>query len=455
MKARHLFPFLCLAACGGPTSAEHAATGPGGATTTTCPTYPPGGLPAAPDTKPGPTAGQTTPAADPWQIKTYNLDEPYAVPTTSFTPPKLLVFLPGSLAQAKQYKKILSEAAAIGYYAVGISYPNGAEEPLSLRTLTVICDNNIHADPGKSFDCYTQLRANRLDGTPEQNGIKPGATCNTTLHQEGCFTDYYMVDQVSVTVRGKTQKIAPEGIENRLYQLVNYLGKCDTSTPDTNWCSFIDKDAKKPLYNLNLVLAGHSQGGGEAAYIAKIKAVSGVAMFSAPEDAAVGSDGLCTGNADWLSDSKGFKTSLAHFYGLTHEQDEFFPRIEGAWNAFASSTGATTLPDTVACVDPSTGTAVPKSMPWAPGKAVDPAPCYTATKTCPKPAYGGAHRLYTNNAPVGLVYPYHDGTVIDLQTPDCPSGQSGKKHPLLTPAWRDMLYKAGRMGTVAPKTCDG
>src|SRR5262249_48796860 len=143
-----------------------------------------------------------------------------------------------------------------------------------------------------------------------------------------------------------------------------------------------------------LVLAGHSQGGGEAAFIAKLRLTSGVAMFSSPEDAAV-----------------------------------HYP---------------------AACVDATAGAALPLWIRWSAGSdGPDPAPCRNAAPATPP--FNDAHRLYTNTDPIGIVTPYHDSTVVDLQTPPCPTGT----HPLLMPAWRQMLLGAGGFAKAVPQGCDG
>jgi hypothetical protein len=184
-------------------------------------------------------------------------------------------------------------------------------------------------------------------------------------------------------------------------------------------------------------------------------------MVSSPEDSAVdggtvSGGGLVTGSADWLNDGTAWKTPLSRFYGLVHEQDEFVARVEGAWDTLTSTpTGGAPvsfmhLPES--CVDTRTGDAGSA----APGAAPDEAPCYStpASPPSPVPPYGGAHRLYTNVPVPAAIYPYHDGTVLDSATPPCPTCKL-QQHPLLTPAWRQMLYEAGGFTNLAPTTCGG
>src|SRR6185312_2120092 len=110
-----------------------------------------------------------------------------------------------------------------------------------------------------------------------------------------------------------------------------------------------------------------------------------------------------------------FKTPLSGFYALTHEQDEFIPRIEAGWEASAStnSTGQTHLTDYAAAgVDDVAGPASPSSIKWSAGSgAPDAAPCSDAEAATPP--FSGGHRLYTNTSQVmGIVTPYHDSTAV-------------------------------------------
>lgn len=366
-----------------------------------------------------------------------NLSHTYAAPSSDAAwNGKLLVFFPGSLAYPTEYQLIVQQAAAIGYYAVGVSYPNGAPNVLG-KTLSEICDNNI-GGTSSGFDCYGQVRLNRFNGSPEPNGS------TTNPPPSGAFYDPYFIASPA------------NAIEHRLGALLRWLSTPGHATAGqaATWAQFVNSTTVTPIYS-KIVFAGHSQGGGEAAYIAKVTPVVGVVMFSSPEDAAVqnllNAGSLTTGSAAWLSDGAGFQTPLSCFYGFTHEQDEFVPRIEAAWDVLAS--GSTRFAGfSASCADAATGPAAPASIDYAvgsPAPLTDPAPCYTTSPTAPLPPYGGAHRLYTNTSDVSGLFKYHDSTVVDSQTPLCPTSSN----PLLMPVWRQMLYGAGGFNTIAPAGC--
>lgn len=65
-----------------------------------------------------------------------------------------------------------------------------------------------------------------------------------------------------------------DAIVPRLTRLIAHLAAHD---PDGGWATYLDGD--EPRWS-RLVLAGQSQGGGMAAYLAKTRAVAGVMMFS-------------------------------------------------------------------------------------------------------------------------------------------------------------------------------
>jgi hypothetical protein len=168
----------------------------------------------------------------------------------------LFLFLPGSFAVPTQYQMILYQARALGYHVLSLSYANAATNgpaPISEPDPTKICgDRTLSAQ--QLLDCWGDLRANRFNGAPE-----------TTLPA------------------GKDPYVSPSpkvnSVEHRVKQALLYLAQ-----QDSEWAQFLTPAKDNPLWP-SIVVAGHSQGGGLAAFIASKVHVKGVVSFSEPNDA--------------------------------------------------------------------------------------------------------------------------------------------------------------------------
>ncbi|PZE28799.1 hypothetical protein [Curtobacterium sp. MCBD17_028] len=183
----------------------------------------------------------------------------------------LLLFLPATRARPADYRTFLSVASQAGYNVLGLDYWNLG------TTLSGTCEN----DPR----CYTQVQRNRFDGTDASQ-----------------FSD-----------------VGPAGsITARLRDAVAHLSSAD---PAGGWNRFVD-GAGHIAWD-HIVVAGHSQGGGEAAFIAHIRPVLGALMFSSP----VESDGAA--HAAWM-DRPGV-TPITREYAIDDVRDVFGPRIRGSW----------------------------------------------------------------------------------------------------------------------------
>src|SRR5262245_7988173 len=128
----------------------------------------------------------------------------------------LFVFLPSTAAKPSDYQLIQQEAVDLGYYVVGLAYPNA-------DAVVHIC--NLKATYYEREACNLNMRLETLDGkndSPDTN-----------------------VDKWN-------------SIENRLTALLKYLA---TTYPEEGWQGFVDEGG--PNWS-RLVVAGHSQGGGNA-----------------------------------------------------------------------------------------------------------------------------------------------------------------------------------------------
>jgi hypothetical protein len=187
---------------------------------------------------------------------------------------KLLVFLPGTGGRPANATLFLQEAARAGYHAIGLDYPN-------LRSAGQVC--------GDDLDCYDRMRHESFDGTSAGAGVG----------------------------------VSPENsIKHRLVALLSWLSR---RHPDQGWGAFL---VGRDLQYGSLALAGHSQGGGHAAYIAKLHRVARVLMFGSICDTDRAEPPTA---ATWVSGPHA--TPIDRYYGLSHTADPFAEKIASTWRA--------------------------------------------------------------------------------------------------------------------------
>jgi hypothetical protein len=186
----------------------------------------------------------------------------------------LLLFLPATGEQPSDYKNFLGTAHAVGYHVLGLDYWNRG------RSVARTCES----DP----DCYTAVQRNRFDGSAPS----------------------------------RFSHVRPAGsILTRLQLALGYLTHRD---PSAGWGRYLNHgDSDDGINWSHIVLAGHSQGGGESAYIAHRFEVQGVLMFSSPVET---DHGVA---ASWMAASGA--TPSSRMYGLDDVHDVFFKRITGSW----------------------------------------------------------------------------------------------------------------------------
>lgn len=249
-------------------------------------------------------------------------ERPIEVETPQGSPRnELFLFLPGTAAAPHMYRKILEEASSRGFHAIGLTYDNGKMVNKRCKTST-------------DRSCWGTVRAEELDGAHPSSEL---------------------------TIP------ADQSIVNRLTKLLAYLAK---RYPEQGWQQYLI--AGKPAWSA-IVVGGHSQGAGEAAYMGKIFALRGVCGFDSPSD----------GNAKvsvpaWLTMPN--RTPVAHEFVFTNRDDEL-----ATWNVVTTNARAIGL----------RGTA-----------SVDGA----------HPPYAGAHLLYTTVPGKGFLNS-HDLTIMDYITP--------------------------------------
>ncbi len=143
----------------------------------------------------------------------------------------LYLFLVGTGGKATGSQTMDSIFATMGFHAISLDYED--------NVVAVSCAHGLDSN---SFDRY---REEIITGKP---------------------------------VSKKVNVDSANSILNRLQKLLIYLINND---PNGGWSQFVKNG--KPLWS-RIVVAGHSQGSGHAAYIAKMFKVNRVLMFSGPQD---------------------------------------------------------------------------------------------------------------------------------------------------------------------------
>jgi hypothetical protein len=136
-----------------------------------------------------------------------------------------------------------------------------------------------------------------------------------------------------------------ESIVNRLTKLIEYL---DRTHPDEGWGAYLDNGM--PRWS-RIAVAGHSQGAGMAAFLAKRVALARVVLLSGPSDFTVPGRVL----APWIS-SPG-ATPPDRWYAMYHQQERLAPVLQRACAALGIP------PDHIRVV-----TLPPRVPPWFNGR---------------------------------------------------------------------------------------
>lgn len=144
---------------------------------------------------------------------------------------QLFLFLVGTGNKAESSLTIDNVFAGWGYHVISLDYENN-----------VLAASCAHSSDSSTFGRY---RAAIVTGAPVSKKIK--------------------IDPAN-------------SILNRLQKLLVFLTK---NNPDGGWEEFVNNG--QPVWS-RIIVAGHSQGSGHAAYIGKLFSVERVLMFSGPQD---------------------------------------------------------------------------------------------------------------------------------------------------------------------------
>ncbi len=252
---------------------------------------------------------------------------------------KLFLFFPGTGAVPFNYKEVLKEASNLGYHSIGLNYPNA-------EAINTLCQ------PSVDITCHSRARYEVFDGLDR--------TTDVSVDPDNC-------------------------IQNRVIKLLQYL---ETTYPTENWSQYYS--GNNILWD-KIIVSGHSQGGGHAGFISKIKQVDRVVMFAAMDWIP-----LLNRNADWITWTG--PTTPNRYYGFVHENDELvnFSLIQTTWINYGMSNYGV----------------------------------LTNALTAP---YGNSHSLYTTITPDNDPTKFHGGIVADAYTPIVAGV------PVLKPVWDYMI----------------
>jgi hypothetical protein len=256
----------------------------------------------------------------------------------------LLVFMPGTGGVPGSFQLLEQEAARLGYHVIGLMYPDAVN-------IGLLCTNS--PDTG----CYEKARLEILDGVDRSDLIDVNAA---------------------------------NSIDHRLLKVLELLA---AEFPDEDWGRFLTRGA--PKWN-RIVIGGFSQGGGQAALIAKLRLVHRVVMFSSPNDS------VHQQAAPWVAAGA---TPSDRYFGLAHHRDQGVGPIVASWDSLGMATY---------------------------GPVVEPESA--------EPPYGGTHMFVTDVTPRSGSFvqkDVHRSTANDQLTPVDANGI-----PILLPVWRYMLSAA-------------
>lgn len=253
---------------------------------------------------------------------------------------QLFIFLAGSFGTPTHQYLLLKEAVQSGYHVINLCYPNS-------WTVGALCRRCADAN------CHENIRLSILDGLSRSNLIQ--------------------IDRTN-------------SIENRLVQLLSYLHQ---QHPDGEWQTYLNEG--QPRWE-TIAIAGHSQGGGHAAIIAKRYQVARCIMLGSPADFSP----VLQAPAPWLSAPSA--TPIDRYYGFAHLQDKGIQRILRAWGELGLTS-------------------------FGPPSNID-------GMELP---YAESHQLVTN-IPPAKPGKHHGCVAIDGQTPKSPAGV-----PLFRTAWQYLL----------------
>lgn len=183
---------------------------------------------------------------------------------------------------------------------------------------TAIVQNTLVLHLVGSFDNplntikYPSLAANNgfhVISLKYSNSISSQGACKNST-DSNCYSNFREEIISGTDVSGEVDVDSINSIDNRLLKLLVYL---QNEFPTNNWEQYFESDA----INWNkVIVSGHSQGGGHAAYLGKTRLLKRIIMFSSPNDWS----NFFNAPAHWLNDAK--TTPISRYFGFNNINDD-------------------------------------------------------------------------------------------------------------------------------------
>lgn len=173
----------------------------------------------------------------------------------------LLISISGTGSPASAFDKIDRVATTLGYHVLGIDYPNAV--------ISTACRDS------KTINCFDKFRREIVLGEPVSDLVK--------------------IDKAN-------------SIEDRIESLMAHLSKTDPK----RWQKFLK--GKKIDWS-KVVVIGHSQGAGHAAFLAKLHPLKRTVLFAGPQDSSK------EGVANWIKGPSA--TAGKNYFAFLHKKDTF------------------------------------------------------------------------------------------------------------------------------------
>ena len=164
-----------------------------------------------------------------------------------------------------------------------------------------------------------------------ENGIAAKTACSNSTDSD-CFSKYRQEIITGEDLSDKVEVDKTNSIENRLLKLITYLS---ANRPNENWDLYLDNGT---LVWSKIIMAGHSQGGGHAAYMGLDRPLKRALMFSAPNDWSE----HYNAPAKWTTLPKATRTASYFAFGAFNDDVVDFSKQYQIWQ----SLGLGTITDT-------------------------------------------------------------------------------------------------------------
>lgn len=217
------------------------------------------------------------------------------------------------------FSPVSAGASAAGQNATGLNYAVEPAAPAS-GTLVLLLNGSggspaqMAFDPGRNLFTAAAESGNHVLALAYRSDLAVAEMCGP---RPDCYAPTRSTQLSGVFQPGADGSLADiredEGVIPRLDQALRAL---DAARPGAGWSAFIGNarasaGADRIAWQ-RIIVAGHSQGGGHAAYLGKLYPVMRVVQFSSTCDAPAGVP------APWTAAASGWATSpAAAFFGLS------------------------------------------------------------------------------------------------------------------------------------------